>query len=45
MTMQDFNRIVFRAHNEEEDEGKGGGAFVVPSLGAFLYCGLAGGSF
>lgn len=42
MNMQDFNRVLFRSHAEEADEGKGGGAFFVNNIGHFFYCGLAG---
>uniref|UniRef100_A0A915IDV4 4-alpha-glucanotransferase n=1 Tax=Romanomermis culicivorax TaxID=13658 RepID=A0A915IDV4_ROMCU len=42
MSLQDLNRVLFRSHEEEADEGKGGGAFYVQNIGNFVYCGLAG---
>lgn len=40
MTFQDFNRTLFRCHEEEVEEGKGFGAYHVPKIGSFIYCGL-----
>lgn len=41
MSLQDLNRALFRCHEEEAEEGKGGGAYRIKT-GAFVYCGLQG---
>jgi len=42
MTLNDFNRLLFRCDSEERDDGKGFGAFVLDNYGPLKYCGLMG---
>lgn len=40
LSLTDLNYVLYRCENEERDEGKGGGVYVVPGAGALVYCGL-----
>lgn len=42
LSLSDLNRVLYRCDQEERDEGRGGGAYVVPIVGPFVYCGLQG---
>lgn len=42
MTLSDMNIALFRCHEEEADDGLGGGAYYVDRVGRFVYCGLQG---
>lgn len=42
MDLLDLNYALYRCDQEERDEGLGGGAYEVPGLGGFVYCGLQG---
>ena len=42
LDLLDLNYALYRCDAEERDEGHGGGAYVVPGAGAFVYCGLEG---
>ena len=39
-TLTDLNYVLYRCDNEEKDEGKGSGVYVVPGAGPLVYCGL-----
>lgn len=41
MTLQSYNRILFRCHEEEVDEC-GTGVYQIPGYGSLVYCGLQG---
>ena len=40
LSLIDLNYILYRSDNEEKDEGKGGGVYVVPTAGPMIYCGI-----
>lgn len=42
LTLADLNRVLYRCHQEEQDEGFGFGAYNVPDHGDLVYCGLQG---
>ena len=42
LNLIDLNYALYRCDQEERDDGHGGGAYVVPGAGAFVYCGLEG---
>ena len=42
LNLMDLNYALYRCDQEEKDDGHGGGAYVVPGAGAFVYCGLEG---
>lgn len=42
MSLQSFNRVLFRCDSEEHDD-YGSGAYNIPNFGSFVYCGLQGG--
>ena len=42
LDLLDLNYALYRCDAEERDEGQGGGIYVVPGAGAFVYCGLEG---
>ena len=42
LDLLDLNYALYRCDQEERDDGHGGGAYVVPGAGAFVYCGLEG---
>uniref|UniRef100_A0A9J2PSW9 4-alpha-glucanotransferase n=1 Tax=Ascaris lumbricoides TaxID=6252 RepID=A0A9J2PSW9_ASCLU len=41
MSLQSFNRVLFRCDSEEHDD-YGSGAYNIPNFGSFVYCGLQG---
>ena len=42
LSLCDLNRVLYRADPEEQDDGNGGGVYVLPDTGALVYCGLQG---
>lgn len=42
LNLLDLNYSLYRCDQEERDDGYGGGAYVVPGAGAFVYCGIQG---
>ena len=42
LNLLDLNYALYRCDQEERDDGYGGGAYVVPGAGAFVYCGIQG---
>ena len=42
LSLLDLNYALYRCDSEEKDDGRGGGAYVVPGAGALVYCGLQG---
>ena len=42
LDLLDLNYALYRCDQEERDDGHGGGAYVVPGAGAFIYCGVEG---
>ena len=42
LNLLDLNYALYRCDQEERDDGHGGGAYVVPGAGSFVYCGLEG---
>ena len=42
LNLLDLNYTLYRCDQEEKDDGHGGGAYVVPGAGGFVYCGLEG---
>ena len=42
LDLLDLNYALYRCDQEERDDGHGGGAYVVPGAGAFVYCGVEG---
>ena len=42
LSLSDLNRVLYRADPEEQDDGNGGGAYVLSDTGALVYCGLQG---
>ena len=40
LSPSDMNYALYRCDNEEKDDGRGGGVYVVPGAGAMVYCGL-----
>lgn len=38
----ELNRVLYRCQDEEQDEGRGWGAYNVPNSGSLVYCGLQG---
>ena len=42
VNLLDLNYALYRCDQEERDDGHGGGAYVVPGAGAFVYCGIEG---
>ena len=42
MTLDDLNRVMYRCHQEEADDGHGFGAYNIPRYGDMVYCGLQG---
>ena len=42
LSLSDLNRVLYRADPEEQDDGNGGGVYVLPDTGPLVYCGLQG---
>ena len=42
LSLSDLNRVLYRADPEEQDDGNGGGVYVLPDTGPLMYCGLQG---
>lgn len=42
LSLSDLNKVLYRCNEEESDQGFGGGAYVVSTTGAMVYCGLQG---
>ncbi|XP_066992681.2 glycogen debranching enzyme [Anabrus simplex] len=42
LSLADLNRVLYRCNEEEQDEGKGFGAYDIPGFGPMVYCGLQG---
>ena len=42
LSLSDLNRVLYRADPEEQDEGNGGGVYVLSDTGPLVYCGLQG---
>lgn len=42
LSLSDLNRVLYRSDPEEQDDGNGGGVYVLPDTGPFVYCGLQG---
>ena len=45
LSLSDLNRVLYRADREEQDDGNGGGVYVLPDTGPLVYCGLQGQSW
>jgi len=41
-SLSDLNRVLYRAGPEEQDDGNGGGVYVLPDTEPLVYCGLQG---
>lgn len=42
LSLSDLNRVLYRADPEEQDDGNGGGVYVLPDTEPLVYCGLQG---
>ena len=40
--LNDLNRVLYRAHQEESGDPHHGGVYQLPVLGPFAFCGLQG---